>query len=126
MRLIQWCPLLRRNSQATDLYLNDDREEERKVRVTYTKFQLRRIAKSIPPLYWLGGLVNYLKFSATLRDAEREYDRRAGHNLPPPMLRYRVHRSLDEPSYVDAGRLIAEDVVSALHESGIRDRKSVV
>jgi len=79
----------------------------------------RQFAKSIPPLYWLGGLWNYLMFRNALRAYQREYCRHATHRSPPPMLRYRVHRALDEASYLEAGRLIAEAIIGILRDNGI-------
>jgi SAM-dependent methyltransferase len=79
----------------------------------------RRLAKSVPPLYWLGGVWNFLRFRAALRASRRAYDRQGQHRYPPPMLRYRVHRSLEETSYARAGRVIAEAVVGQLCARGI-------
>jgi SAM-dependent methyltransferase len=72
---------------------------------------LTRIARRIGPLYWLAGLVRYLRFALKLRAANRSYSSRPATGLPPPALRHRVHGALDEDSYVKVGRLVAETLV---------------
>jgi SAM-dependent methyltransferase len=85
--------------------------------------KLRRIGKRIPPVYWLGGLVNYLKFRRELAREQANYDeqlRRGPVAVPPPMLRYRVHRALDEASYVASGPEVAADLLRSLQTQGVR------
>ncbi|MGO1072809.1 hypothetical protein [Lysobacter sp. CA199] len=58
------------------------------------KAKLRRIGKRIPPVYWLGGLVNYLGFRRELAREQALYDAqsRRGPVAVPPMLRSPVIR----------------------------------
>jgi ubiquinone/menaquinone biosynthesis C-methylase UbiE len=82
--------------------------------------RLRKIAKSIPPLYWSVGALRYLQFRRELKVYERAYAARAGiHRNPPPMLRYRVHRSFDERGYEDMGRVLARAIVDLCRDEGI-------
>ncbi|MGO1002969.1 class I SAM-dependent methyltransferase [Lysobacter sp. CA196] len=87
------------------------------------KTRLKRIGKRIPPVYWLGGLVNYLKFRRELAREQALYDaklRHGGATVPPPMLRYRVHRALDEASFVATGPVVAADLLRCLESQGVR------
>lgn len=81
--------------------------------------KLRALARRLPPLYWLKGLANYLRFRRELAREERVY--RAGEQtgLPPPLLRYRVHRAFDAASYINNGHAIAEALSAALHGAGV-------
>ncbi len=79
---------------------------------------LRRAAKRIAPLYWLGGALNYLRFRWGLARANR-LDPGAAFHLPPPLLRYRVHRAFDSVSYLENGRSIARSLVDVLRRHGI-------
>jgi 2-polyprenyl-3-methyl-5-hydroxy-6-metoxy-1,4-benzoquinol methylase len=81
--------------------------------------RLRQVAKSIPPLYWSVGAIRYLQFRRDLRTREREYAARADHRNPPPMLRYRVHRSFDERGYEAMGHSLAEAIVGCLREEHV-------
>lgn len=81
--------------------------------------QLRRYGKRIPPIYWLGGLVNYLGFRRALRREQRAYAAIERPLSPPPMLRYRVHRALDEASYLANGKLIARTLAECARAHGV-------
>lgn len=80
--------------------------------------RVRRVAKRIPPLYWLAGLLQYAQFRRALARANAAEAVSGSQSSPPPLLRYRVHRAFDEGSYVENGRLIARCLVEALRESG--------
>lgn len=82
--------------------------------------RLRDAAKRIPPLYWLVGALRYLQFRRALAHAERHETSDA--TLPPPMLRYRVHRALDEASYVEMGRAAASDLAKVIPDLMPGDR----
>lgn len=82
--------------------------------------RLHEFAKSIPPLYWSVGALRYLRFRRELGIHERAYAAEAGvHRNPPPMLRYRVHRSFDERSYEEMGRILAGAIVDCLRDSHV-------
>ncbi len=78
-----------------------------------------RIAKRIPPFYWLAGLIRYLGFKARLRKANRAYRHGGDPALPPPELRHRVHGALDEESYRHVGKLIASGLARCLENHGV-------
>ncbi len=81
--------------------------------------KLRTLARRLPPLYWLAGLVNYLRFRRGLAREEQVYRAGGEVKLPPPLLRYRVHRAFDAASYVRNGQIIAQALADALHDVGI-------
>ncbi|HVC16321.1 MAG TPA: class I SAM-dependent methyltransferase [Rhodanobacter sp.] len=72
------------------------------------KAQLKRLAKKIPGTFMLAGAFQYEKFSRQLRKAEADYRKRGDRLVPPPMLRYRVHRALDEASYTRNGIYLSD------------------
>ncbi|MEO8809644.1 MAG: class I SAM-dependent methyltransferase [Rhodanobacter sp.] len=80
--------------------------------------RVRRAAKRIAPLYWLGGAMNYAGFRVQLARANRT-DPGAASGLPPPMLRYRVHRAFDSASYLENGRSIAQSLVDVLRAHAV-------
>jgi SAM-dependent methyltransferase len=77
------------------------------------------LAKRIPPLYWAAGAVRYAQFRSRLKVAENAYRLDPAAPLPPPMLRYRVHRALDEASYLDAGAYVADVIAKNARASGL-------
>lgn len=79
----------------------------------------RAFAKSVGPLYWFIGLLRYLGFQARLKIEERRFRNTRTRFLPPPMLRYRVHRALDEASYIHAGKTIAPAIARCLQSHGV-------
>lgn len=81
---------------------------------------LRRIARRVPPLYWLAGLANYVSFRRELARQDRIYRVVGQQTLPPPLLRYRVHGAFDQASYVRNGRAIAQALTDALHGAGVK------
>jgi 2-polyprenyl-3-methyl-5-hydroxy-6-metoxy-1,4-benzoquinol methylase len=81
--------------------------------------RLRQMAKRIAPLYWLAGAVNYVGFRVQLARANRVDPGVAARGLPPPMLRYRVHRAFDSASYLANGRNIARCLVETLGAHGV-------
>jgi ubiquinone/menaquinone biosynthesis C-methylase UbiE len=81
--------------------------------------RLRKAAKNVPPLYWLGGLANYAKFRMALSRENKTFRSGNPSNLPPPILRYRVQRLFDENSYLHNGRTIAQSLAGALVANGV-------
>lgn len=63
--------------------------------------------------------MNYLGFRRALRREQRIYEQIAQPLSPPPMLRYRVHRALDEASYLSAGRLVAAALAQCAQTYGV-------
>lgn len=88
--------------------------------------QLRQGAKRIAPLYWLVGAVRYAQFRLRLARADRVDPGVPASGLPPPMLRYRVHRAFDSASYLANGRRIARCLVDTLAAHGVALRNLVV
>lgn len=86
----------------------------------------RQAAKRIAPLYWLAGLWRYAGFRMQLARANRVDPGNPDARLPPPMLRYRVHRALDAESYLRNGQAIARCLVDALNKHGATLRHRVV
>jgi ubiquinone/menaquinone biosynthesis C-methylase UbiE len=80
---------------------------------------LRAAAKNIPPIYWLVGLGQYVRFRRDLGRADRLYSNEHSTKSPPPILRYRVHRAFDEASYLANGTVIAKCLADALVETGV-------
>lgn len=74
----------------------------------------RQAAKHIAPLYWLVGLLHYAGFRVRLARANRMDPGGRVPPVPPPILRYRVHRAFDSASYLANGRSIARCLVDAL------------
>lgn len=82
--------------------------------------RLRRIAKSIPPLYWSVGVLRYVRFRRELDIQRRAYTVQQGaHRNPPPMLRYRVHGSFDERGYEEMGQVLAGAIVDCLRSEHV-------
>src|SRR5258706_1430023 len=81
--------------------------------------RLRQIAKGIPPLYWLAGLLKYVRFQFRMRQADRIYSRGGRPKSPPPMLRYRVHGALDEASYLNVANLTAATLAECFARHGV-------
>ena len=79
----------------------------------------RQAAKRIAPLYWFVGLLNYAGFRVRLARANRLDPGSRVPPVPPPMLRYRVHRALDSASYLANGRSIARCLVDVLCAQGV-------
>lgn len=63
------------------------------------------------------GLYRYMEHQSALRQALRSEPLRP--DLPPPHLRYRVHRSFDIDAYLATGREVAAAVSNAFHGSGL-------
>jgi len=77
------------------------------------------LAKRIPPLYWTAGAIRYAQFRSRLKVAENAYRLDSARPLPPPMLRYRVHRALDEASYLEAGAYVADVIADNARAIGL-------
>jgi SAM-dependent methyltransferase len=75
--------------------------------------KMRRVAQHLPPLYWALGVARYLQYRRRLHVAENTYT--SSPELPPPHLRYRVHRAFDERSYIDVGTAVAEKLTALVH-----------
>jgi SAM-dependent methyltransferase len=88
--------------------------------------QLRQVAKRVAPLYWLVGAVKYAAFRMRLARANRVDPGVPARALPPPVLRYRVHRALDSASYLANGRSIAQCLVDTLAAHGVVLQRLVV
>lgn len=86
----------------------------------------RQAAKRIAPLYWLVGLLNYVGFRVRLARANRLDPGGGLPPVPPPILRYRVHRAFDSASYLDNGRSIARCLVDVLSAQGVALKHLVV
>lgn len=65
------------------------------------------------------GAVRYLAFRRELGNRQREYDAQSVRRNPPPMLRYRVHRSFDEHGYEEMGRVVAQTIVDILRSEHV-------
>lgn len=78
---------------------------------------IREAARKIPFLYHAAGYFRYLRHKRDLARAEAEHA--SGSELPPPALRYRVHRSLDPASYRQVGQSVAGDIAAALDGNGV-------
>jgi SAM-dependent methyltransferase len=87
--------------------------------MTQVTGNLREIARKVPPLYWLGGFINYLRFAQMLKKENRLYALQENPASPPPMLRYRVHRALDEASYLENGTNLASWIVKCMEDQGV-------
>lgn len=89
---------------------------------------LRRIARSVPPLYWAVGAWRYLRFRRELVAQESAYAMQPGaHRNPPPMLRYRVHRSFDEHGYEEMGQVLAGAIIDCLRDERVElERRDVL
>lgn len=79
---------------------------------------LRRYARRIPLLFWVAGVVRYGVFRMRLRAENKRYALGQHSNLPPPVLRHRVHGALDPQSYENAGRVLALRIVETFREYG--------
>jgi len=81
---------------------------------------LREKIRRIRLLRNVYGFFRFLQFRHQLKLANREFANSEqgkandGIPLPPPMLRYRVHRALDASSFVEIGRETSDDLVSVL------------
>lgn len=78
------------------------------------KNPIRNVLKKIPPVYWLAGWVNYSKFHKRLNAANAAYAMDEKKITPPPMLRYRVHRALDEKSYLVSGEYLSDVILEQI------------
>ena len=81
-------------------------------------FKLRQLAKRIPPLYWLVGVVRHSNHQRKLRAETKAYAATHGELVPPPALRFRVHGAMQEDVYVEAGRVIAREIDAAWRRHG--------
>ncbi len=81
--------------------------------------KIRQTARRIGPLYWVVGLLRYVGFRRKLREANRAYAREANSDVPPPLLRHRVHGALDETSYRHVGKLIASGLARCFDRYGV-------
>lgn len=79
----------------------------------------RQAAKRVASLYWLVGLWRYMGFRAQLARANRVDPGRPELRLPPPILRYRVHRAFDAESYLQNGKDITRCLIDALNAHGV-------
>lgn len=88
--------------------------------------RLRQLAKRVAPLYWLVGAARYAQFRLRLARANRVDPGVPALGLPPPMLRYRVHRAFDSASYLANGRRIARCLLDTLAAHGMLPERLVV
>lgn len=86
----------------------------------------RQAAKRVVPLYWLVGLLNYAGFRVRTARANRLDPGGGWPPVPPPMLRYRVHRAFDSASYLANGRSIARCLVDALSAPSVALKHMVI
>ncbi len=88
--------------------------------------QWRTFAKSIPPIYWFAGFTRYLGFRTELHRENEIYRQINPARIPPPILRYRVHRAFDQESYVANGKVISRHLVNAFIDHGVELSDRVV
>lgn len=81
------------------------------------KSTLKNTLKSLPGVDEAVGLFRYAQYRHALGRAIAA-DSPAS-NLPPPHLRYRVHRSFDADAYLATGRAIAASITQALSGAGL-------
>lgn len=77
---------------------------------------LKRALKAVPGVDEAAGLLRYLQHRRALRRALESEPAASG--LPPPHLRYRVHRSFDIEGYRATGRDIAASISRAFADAG--------
>ena len=77
---------------------------------------LKAALKAVPGVDGAVGLVRYLQYRKALRQAVASEPAASG--LPPPHLRYRVHRSFDIAEYEGTGRDVASSISQAFVAAG--------
>ncbi len=77
---------------------------------------LKDALKAVPGVDEAVGLVRYLQYRQALRNALASEPQAS--DLPPPHLRYRVHRSFDIAEYVATGRDVASSISNAFAAAG--------
>lgn len=75
--------------------------------------------KKVAPVYWLAGWLSYSRFQKRLAVANKAYAEDETKATPPPMLRYRVHRALDEQSYLSTGKYLAGVIHEQIKAAGL-------
>ncbi|MEF2156377.1 class I SAM-dependent methyltransferase [Luteimonas sp. FXH3W] len=81
---------------------------------------MRLLFRRITPLYWAVGVVRYVRFRQEVRRADQKYWSSDEYlELPPPNLRFRVHKALDAASYTANGVSITNDIVKILESNRI-------
>lgn len=78
--------------------------------------RLKQWVKKVPGAFWLVGALRYTKFFCQLRMADIDYQRSEKKDVPPPMLRYRVHRALDRASYERNGAYLSSLLCKQIQE----------
>lgn len=86
------------------------------------KNNLKDLAKKVPGVFWLVGAIRYLKFRSDLRNANSQHGVGKNDFEPPPILRYRVHKALDDESYNKNGEAIASLVAERINSSFSRTK----
>jgi len=81
----------------------------------YSSF--KKTLKKFPVIDAAVGLFRYAQYRRALRQAILTEPPVSG--LPPPHLRYRVHRSFDVEQYLGTGRVIASSITQALSSAGL-------
>ncbi len=95
--------------------------------MSQTLKNLRQNLKKIAPLYRLVGFVRLAQFKRELKRAQFEYDRMNASDIPPPKLRYRVHRALDLRSYETLGNEVSDAIVATIKRINIEtDGKDIL
>lgn len=77
---------------------------------------LKQVVKAVPGVDEAVGLLRYLQYRRALRRAVESEP--AASDLPPPHLRYRVHRSFDIAEYRATGRDVAASISQAFAGAG--------
>jgi len=84
----------------------------------------KKILKKLPAVDATVGLFRYIQYRCALRRAIGAEP--VTSDLPPPHLRYRVHRSFEIEQYLDTGRVIASSIIQALSAAGLDLANSAV
>lgn len=88
------------------------------------KSRLKNALKKIPAVDRVVGLFRYIQYRRALSDAMDLHP--VDSDLPPPHLRYRVHRSFDIEEYLSTGRAIASSISQAFSGAGLDIARSTV
>lgn len=78
----------------------------------------RQTLKSIKPIYALYNVYNYFLFQLKLAIAEiRDWKDRKNPShepVPSPRLRHRVHGSIDKESFLQTGKILAQNIIDCV------------